>query len=178
FTPRGAGQSEQVAKQVASAQSLRGRRCGGDLWRGLHQSERKRALKHGCPMSRGVSAASAESHRNRGRSSFASSVDLSFVRCANDVGRHPFRWLSISLRSINRHRAPVPSRSPLRRRPLAWSPPKRASCEAGCECSKTSAEQNEAREDDARFWPTFRVASPLVMARRKSRADVQLWNWL
>jgi hypothetical protein len=24
-----------------------------------------------------------------------------------DVARHPFRWLLISLRSINRHRAPV-----------------------------------------------------------------------
>jgi hypothetical protein len=34
-------QSEQVAKQVASAQRRRGRRCGGDLWRGSHQSEQR-----------------------------------------------------------------------------------------------------------------------------------------
>jgi hypothetical protein len=34
-------ESEQVAKQVASAQRRRGRRCGGDLWRGSHQSEQR-----------------------------------------------------------------------------------------------------------------------------------------
>ena len=39
FTPRGAGQSEQVAKQVASARDSRGRRCGGALWRDPRQSE-------------------------------------------------------------------------------------------------------------------------------------------
>ena len=32
-------QSEQVAKQVASAPVRGGRRCGGDLWRHPHQSE-------------------------------------------------------------------------------------------------------------------------------------------
>jgi len=46
---------------------------------------------------------STESHRSRGRTS----VDSSLMRCINDVARHPFRWLLISLRSINRHRAPV-----------------------------------------------------------------------
>ena len=32
FTRSEADQSEQVAKQVASAQRRRGRRCGGSLW--------------------------------------------------------------------------------------------------------------------------------------------------
>ena len=36
---RGLLQSEQVAKQVASAPVRGGRRCGGDLWRHPHQSE-------------------------------------------------------------------------------------------------------------------------------------------
>ena len=36
-------ESEQVAKQVASAQIRRGRRCGGSLWCESRQSERKRS---------------------------------------------------------------------------------------------------------------------------------------
>ena len=52
------------------------------------------------------------------------------------------------------------SRSPLRRRPLVSSAPKRA----GCERSMTSAERSEAREDDVPRLLTCRVASPLVMA--------------
>jgi hypothetical protein len=52
--------------------------------------------------------------------------------------------------------------------------PERASCEAGCERSNTSAERSEAREDDVSRPVTCRVASPLVMAtrgRRAKRAD-------
>ena len=43
--------------------------------------------------------------------------------------------------------------------------PERASCEAGCERSDTSAERSEAREDDAWRRCASRVASPLVMAK-------------
>ncbi len=77
-------------------------------------------------MSRGVNEVNTESHRNRGRTSVDSSFDSIVLRCLNDVGRHSFRWLLISLHSITRHRAPVSSRSPLRRRPLVRSTPKRA----------------------------------------------------
>jgi len=65
---------------------------------------RARALKHGCPMSRGVNEVNTESHRNRGRLSFA--TEFIGDRCL-EIARHPFRWLLISLCSINRHRAPV-----------------------------------------------------------------------
>jgi hypothetical protein len=55
-------------------------------------------------MSRGVNEVSTESHRNRGRLSFATE----FIKKRRlEIARHPFRWLLISLRSINRHRAPV-----------------------------------------------------------------------
>jgi len=52
-------------------------------------------------MSRGVNEVNTESHRNAG----LSNVSLWRTR---ELARHPLRWLLISLRSINRHRAPVP----------------------------------------------------------------------
>jgi hypothetical protein len=42
-----------------------------------------------------------ESHRNAGLSNVSSWR-------TRELARHPLRWLLISLRSINRHRAPVP----------------------------------------------------------------------
>jgi hypothetical protein len=100
-----------IARHRAPVTFCRGRRCGGDLWRSSHHSERvakqtsctpKRASceagrersKHGCPMSRGVNEVNTESHRNRGRLSCAggsqSTVELTAHIIRSDGCRSHF----------------------------------------------------------------------------------------
>ncbi|MFM1868930.1 MAG: hypothetical protein RL591_2338, partial [Planctomycetota bacterium] len=166
-------------EQVASSQDFRGRRCGGDLWRELRQSEqvakqvasapttpsqpprihsegswpkrgrgksRARALTHGCPMSRGVNEVNTESHRNRG---------LSIYNVWKSPRRDVIRsdgWLSHCVRSPDIGH-PCWSRSPLRRRSLVRSTPERARGKSRARALRhdiTSAPEDSLRGELAR----------------------------
>ncbi|MFM1868397.1 MAG: hypothetical protein RL591_1805 [Planctomycetota bacterium] len=138
---------------------MSGRRCGGSLWRALRQSEqvakqvasaqtRGGRSNYGCPMSRGVNEVNTESHRNRGLSNFhawksprpyviRSDGWLAHVVRLPDIG-HPCRFCRIhttASKSGGREPKVRPaascersksSRSPLRRLTCVQSTPQRA----------------------------------------------------
>jgi len=115
------------------------------------------------------------------------SVWVSELSTAQSDGKDPSDGVNrnVAISRKRSHERACLSRSPLRRRPLAWitrkraragsvieilkrsfSSPQVASAQTTSRALKTSAERSEAREVDVPRLLTCRVASPLVMATR------------
>jgi len=90
-------------RQTSGTRVFRGRLCGGDLWRGSRQSEGSTTG------ARCLDVRTKWTRRDIG--TVDESISTRTFRACETAPRHPFRWLPIALRSIDRHRAPVSARA-------------------------------------------------------------------